>query len=390
MTNEKTVKEPLIRIVKREGVSVGKNLLINASAIIIALLITSLFCSLSSTRVNNPLEMFSSMFTGVFGSSRKIWTVLRNAALLLGVSLALLPAFRMKFWNLGANGQIVIASLVAFAFMRYGHFNGGSNVVVMILATVCSIGAGILWAVIPAVFKAFFRTNETLFTLMMNYIAQGLVTVMITVWEPKGSGSLSPIDDYALFDIINPQFLTILVVAIITVIMYFYLTKSKHGYELSVVGESENTARYAGINVKKVAIRTLVLSGAICGIIGLLLTASINHTVSTSIHKNMGFTAIMSAWLANFNPLVTIGTSFLIIFISTGMAEVRQNFGFTNDAIGNVALGLIYFFIIACQFFVNYKIVFRGHKEKTVQIVTYQKKAAPEQQAKTDEKGGNN
>ena len=390
MTNEKTVKEPLIRIVKREGVSVGKNLLINASAIIIALLITSLFCSLSSTRVNNPLEMFSSMFTGVFGSSRKIWTFLRNAALLLGVSLALLPAFRMKFWNLGANGQIVIASLVAFAFMRYGHFNGGSKVVVMILATVCSIGAGILWAVIPAVFKAFFRTNETLFTLMMNYIAQGLVTVMITVWEPKGSGSLSPIDDYALFDIINPQFLTILVVAIITVIMYFYLTKSKHGYELSVVGESENTAKYAGINVKKVAIRTLVLSGAICGVIGLLLTASINHTVSTSIHKNMGFTAIMSAWLANFNPLVTIGTSFLIIFISTGMAEVRQNFGFTNDAIGNVALGLIYFFIIACQFFVNYKIVFRGHKEKPVQIVTYQKKATPEQQAKTDEKGGNN
>ena len=386
MTNEKTVKEPLIRIVKREGVSVGKNLLINASAIIIALLITSLFCSLSSTRVNNPLEMFSSMFTGVFGSSRKIWTFLRNAALLLGVT----PAFRMKFWNLGANGQIVIASLVAFAFMRYGHFNGGSKVVVMILATVCSIGAGILWAVIPAVFKAFFRTNETLFTLMMNYIAQGLVTVMITVWEPKGSGSLSPIDDYALFDIINPQFLTILVVAIITVIMYFYLTKSKHGYELSVVGESENTARYAGINVKKVAIRTLVLSGTICGVIGLLLTASINHTVSTSIHKNMGFTAIMSAWLANFNPLVTIGTSFLIIFISTGMAEVRQNFGFTNDAIGNVALGLIYFFIIACQFFVNYKIVFRGHKEKPVQIVTYQKKATPEQQAKTDEKGGNN
>lgn len=338
----------------------NKRILINACAILAALLITSIFCTLSSSRVNNPLEMFGSMFTGVFGSKRKIWSFLRDIALLLGVSLALLPAFKMKFWNLGANGQIVIACLVSFTFMRSGHVDGGSPFLIMFLATVCGIAAGIVWALIPALFKAFFRTNETLFTLMMNYIAQGLVTVMITVWEPKGSGSLSPVDDYALFEIGNPQILTILTVALITVVMFFYLTKSKHGYELSIVGESENTARYAGISVKKVMIRTLILSGAICGVIGVLLTASINHTVSVSIHKNMGFTAIMTAWLAGFNPLLTIGTSALIVFITMGMGEVRQNFGFTNDAIANVALGIIYFSIIACQFFMNYKIIVRG------------------------------
>ena len=368
MTNEKPVKEPFIRIVKREGVSLQKSLLINAIAILAALIVTSIFCAISSTRVNNPLEMFSSMFTGVFGSGRKIWNFLRDAMLLLGVSLALLPAFKMKFWNLGANGQIVISALVAFAFMRMGHTNGGSKFFIVLLACVCGVGAGIAWAVIPALFKAFFRTNETLFTLMMNYIAQGLVTVMITVWEPKGSGSLSPVDDYALFQLGNPQLLTIIVVALITVVMYFYLKQSKHGYELAIVGESQNTARYAGISVKMVTIRTLILSGAICGIIGVLLTASINHTVSISIHKNMGFTAIMTAWLANFNPLATIGTSFLIVFINVGMGEVRQNFGFTNDSIGNVALGLIYFCIIACQFFVNYKVIFRNHKTTMEEI----------------------
>ena len=362
MTNDKAVKEPLIRVVKREGVSIGKNLAINSIAILTALFLVSIFCAVYSTRTSNPFEMFAAMFTGAFETKRKFWNFLRDAALLLGVALALLPAFKMKFWNLGANGQIIIACLVAFAFMRLGHNTGANKLVIILSAIVLSVLAGIAWAVIPAIFKAFFRTNESLFTLMMNYIASGLVTVMITIWEPKGSGSLSPIDDYALIVLGNPQLLTILTVAIISVIVYFYLTKSKHGYELSIVGESENTARYAGISVRRVTIRTLVLSGAICGVIGLLLAGSINHNVSEVAHNNMGFTAIMAAWLANFNPLATIGTSFLIVFISTGMGQASQDFGFTSDAISKVALGFIYFFIIACQFFANYRIIFRGGK----------------------------
>ena len=340
-----------------------KTLLIYGGAIIIGLFAVSIFCAVSSEDVNNPMEMFSSMLSGAFGTERRFWLFLRDGALLLGVSLALLPAFKMRFWNLGANGQIVISCLVCYAILKWASEKDVSNAVVVLLMIVAGVGAGIAWAVIPAVFKAFFGTNETLFTLMMNYIAQGLVTVMITVWAPTGSGSLSPIDNYGLPDVLNKYFLPVLVITVITVFMFFYLSKSKHGYELAVVGESEKTAKYAGINVKLVTIRTLILSGAVCGIVGVLLAGGVNHNVSTASHANMGFTAIMTSWLANFNPLVTIATSFLITFISSGMGQVRQDFGFYNDAIANVALGVVYFFIIACYFFINYKLVFKNSKK---------------------------
>lgn len=360
MTNERSVKEPLFHIVRRESLPLWKKLSIYAGAILIALFLVGVFCAVSSSRHKTPFDMFSSTFNGVFGSERRIWIYFRAAMLLLGVSLALLPAFKMKFWNLGANGQIVISALVCYAFMNWGNNTGASNAVVVIFMIAGGLLAGIIWAVVPALFKAFFRTNETLFTLMMNYIAQGLVTVMITVWASKGSGSLPSINRYGLPNIGGKSYLlSIIVVAVITVFMYFYTTKSKHGYELSLVGESENTARYAGINVKKILIRTLVLSGAICGIVGILLAGSINHNVSTTAHSNMGFTAIMTVWLADFNPLATIGTCFLITFISTGMGQVKQDFGFTNDALTNVALGVTYFLIIACFFFINYRVIFR-------------------------------
>ena len=395
MTGNKTVHEPLFHVVKREDMSVGKKLLIYAAAFVGGLLLVSIFCALCSEDTNNPFEMFTSMFDGVFGTQRRFWVFLRDGALLLGVSLALLPAFRMKFWNLGANGQIVISCLVGYALMRWGEESGVSNAVVVILMIICCVGVGIIWAAIPAVFKAFFKTNETLFTLMLNYIAEGLVTVMITIWAPKGSGSLSPITEYGLPSIINAQFLPILVVTLLTVVMVFYLNKSKHGYELAVVGESENTAKYAGMNVKFITIRTLILSGAICGLIGLLLVGGINHSVNPTSHAGMGFTAIMTSWLANFNPLVTIVTSFLIIFISLGMGQVRQDFGFYNDAIANVALGIVYFFIIACHFFINYRLVFRSSKRPDEDSFIMNRKAPkkkPETEIKetTEEKQGGN
>ena len=361
---ENKVREPLFHVVKREGLPIWKTLLIYAAAIVGGLLLVSIFCAITSEDVNNPFEMFTSMIDGVFGTERRIWLFVRDGALLLGVSLALLPAFKMRFWNLGANGQIVISCLVCYAIMNWANTSETpiSNVVVVIMMILFGVGAGILWAVIPAVFKAFFKTNETLFTLMMNYIAQGLVSVMITIWAPKGSGSLSPIGDYGLPNVINAYLLPILVITLVTVFMYFYLGKSKHGYELAVVGESEKTAKYASINVKVVTIRTLILSGAICGIVGLLLAGSVNHNVSETTHGNMGFTAIMTSWLAGFNPLITIATAFLITFISAGMTQVKMDFGFYSDAISNVALGTIYFFIIACHFFINYKLVFRNSK----------------------------
>ena len=156
--------------------------------------------------------------------------------------------------------------------------------------------------------------------------------------------------------------LIILVGALITAFMTIYLKYSKHGYELAVVGDSQNTARYIGINVKKVIIRTLVLSGAICGLVGLLLTSAMSHTIGVNTVNNMGFTAIMTTWLANCNPLMIIGSCALVAFVTKGMEQVRMDFGMTNDSIANLIIGVVYFFIIACAFFTQYKIIFKKKK----------------------------
>ena len=365
MMRDKDVREPLFHIVKRDDMKASKKVAVYAIALVIALVLTSVFCSLSSKNNNSPIDMIISLFSGAFGTERKIFLFLRDTALLLIVALALIPAFKMKFWNLGANGQITISSLACYACMISLKDSAISEFIYVIILIAASITAGIIWALIPAIFKAFFKTNETLFTLMMNYIAAGLVTVMITVWFPKGSGSVEPIErGIPAIGAEHRFILVILLGALVTAIMYFYLSRSKHGYEISVVGESENTARYAGMNVKKVVIRTLILSGAICGLVGLLLTGCISKTVSTNLVDNRGFTAIMAAWLGKFNPFIVIGTSAFITFISRGAAQVKQDFGFTNDALASTVLGVIYFFIIGCEFFLSYKLIFREKKNR--------------------------
>ncbi len=353
---EHTKKEPFFHIVKRHSVTLKQKIIFYAIAIILSLLLGGIICALFSGR--NPFGFFGSLFSGAVGTSRRIWLLLQETALLLGVSLALAPAFKMKFWNLGGNGQILMGCLSYVAAMFY---LGGKihDSLVIIIGLLAGILAGAIWALIPAIFKAFFNTNESLFTLMMNYIASGLVATFITIWVDGGSGVLKPIESGNIPEIFKPQFLTVLVFFLIAGVMYAYLKYSKHGYEISVVGESKNTAKYIGINVRKVIIRTMIISGAIAGLVGAFLGGAINHTVSTESASNMGFTAIMTAWLGTFNPLTMIASCVFIAFVSRGMIQVRKDFKFTNDAIANIVIGIIYFAVIAVTFFMSYKVVFR-------------------------------
>ena len=350
-------KEPLLRLVKRDALPAGKVVLIYAIAIVASLVLSAIICSLFSTK--NPAAFFSALFDGAFGSKRRIWLLLQDTALLLGVAVALVPAFKMKFWNLGGNGQILVGCLAAIACMFY---LGGKlpDPVLILVMTLASIVAGAVWGVLPAIFKAYFGTNESLFTLMLNYIATGLVSMFITIWVKSGSGVLAPLSAGNFPDLFGSKYLlTVLVFFVLAILMYVYLKFTKHGYEIAVVGDSPNTAKYIGIDVGRVIIRTMILSGALSGIVGLFLAGGIHHTISTASANNMGFTAIMATWLAAFNPLVMIGTCFFIIFISRGMVEVRGTFGFTNDSIANIVIGLVYFCVIACSFFITYRVVFR-------------------------------
>lgn len=360
--NKTSLKEPFIRIVKRDKIKIQNIILIYAIAIVIGLLLSGFISMMFSQKGFG--DFFKSLFDGALGSERKIWLLLQDTALLLGVSMALLPAFKMKFWNLGGNGQILIGCLGAIACMFYLGGKVADSIIIPIML-VASVAAGAIWAVIPAIFKAKFNTNESLFTLMMNYIAQGLVSVCITTWVKSGSGVLAPIQYGNIPDIGNKYLLPIILFTAITIFMYVYLRSSKHGYEISVVGESVNTAKYVGIKVDKVIVRTMILSGAIAGLVGFVLAGSINHTISIVSANNMGFTGIMSTWLASFNPLMIIVTSLFITFISKGMTEVRKTFMFTNDAISNIVVGILYFAVIVCSFFINYRFVFRK-KQKEV------------------------
>ena len=320
----KAKKEPLIHITKRASVSTTRAILVRVIAVAVALAFTGIFVSLLAKK--SAIEVFISMFNGVFKTKRKIMRLLQGIAILLSISLAITPAFKMKFWNCGAEGQVLMGGLATAACMFYfgGKLSTGALVLVMFLASVL---AGAIWAVIPAIFKAFWGTNETLFTLMLNYVAIQMVCFCINIWVPSGSATLLPMWDYGLPKLFGKSYwLNVVIVAIITAIMYIYLKYTKHGYEISVVGESENTAKYVGINVKKVIIRTVAISGAVCGITGLLLVGGTDYTISENTAGGQGFTAIMVSWLAKFNPLYMILTTFLVVFLKNGTSQVADDF----------------------------------------------------------------
>ncbi len=360
---KETTHEPLFHVTKRDVFPWKKSVMIRVIAFAAALL----FCALVSLLVigANPVDFFSAIFKGSFGTPRRIWKLLKDIAILLCISLAVTPAFRMRFWNIGAEGQVLVSALACSACMYY---LGGKipEVLLILLMFVCSIAAGALWGLIPAVFKSLWNTNETLFTLMMNYVATYLVAFALIKWTPDGSSSLGILPHGHLPKIFNEYLLIIIVVLVLMVGMYIYLNTSKHGYEVSVVGESEKTARYIGINVKKVVIRTMVLSGAICGLAGFLIVGGLDHSVTTETVGGRGFTAIMVSWLAKFNPFLMLLTSFLLVFLDQGAAQISQDFDISS-AFPDIVVGIILFFIIGSEFFIRYKLNFRkSHKKAAV------------------------
>ena len=347
--------EPLIHITKRSNMTMMKAIVIRAIAILVSVIVMSLLMVILAKE--NPFTLLASMFDGAFGNSLRIWVLFSDTAILLGISLALTPAFKMKFWNCGGEGQVMIGSLIAAMMML---FVGNSIPFPWLIAStaVLSILIGAIWGLIPAIFKAKWNTNETLFTLMMNYIAIQCVTYFLKLFG-NAQGNLEPMPQFAIPKIFGGSyFLNIALILVICAVMYVYLRFSKQGYEISVVGESENTARYIGINVPKVIIRTMIISGALCGLIGFLLVANGSCSVTTTIAGGRGFTAILVSWLGKFNPLYMVLTSFLVIFLQKGTSFMGETYRL-DTSMADIFIGVVLLFIIGCEFFINYKINFR-------------------------------
>ena len=374
---DNTVKEPLIHLSKREDMSFGKKWLVRIIAILLSLIVCAGFIFIIIKM--NPVEVYEGIVEGAVGTGRRFWVTARDALTLLCVAVAVTPAFKMKFWNIGGEGQILIGGIAAtfVSFLVNDSIpqwillilmalagNALPTGLLLVLMFVCSFIAGEIWGIIPAFFKARWNTNETLFTLMLNYVAMQVVTFCIVYWEnPAGSNSVGIINAPTRAGWLPQLFgldygWNLAIVLLLTVLMFIYMKRTKHGYEIAVVGESENTARYAGINVGKVIVRTVGISGGIAGIAGFILVSGSSHTISTSTAGGRGFTAIIVAWLAKFNVWAMAVIAFLLVFMQQGAIQIATQYNLNENA-SEVITGIILFFVIGCEFFINYKLEFR-------------------------------
>ena len=361
MSDNKKVREPLVRLSKRASIVWWKAWIIRATAIIAGFLLGAVI--IYALTDCSPIKVFKSLFDGTFGTERRTWFTLQQTAMLLCIALAVTPAFKMRFWNIGAERHVLAGAHAAVTCIVYIE-DMIPNWLLLLIMVASSVIAGMIWALIPAFFKAKWNTNETLFTLMMNYIAMQLVAFMIMVWVPNGS-SVLPTQDFGwLPPVFDKKYLfSILVVVVLAVLMFIYLKSTKHGYEISVVGESENTAKYIGINVKTVILRTLAISGAICGIAGFLIVAGAEHTITKDTAGGNGFTAIIVSWMSKFNPLIMALSSLLIVFLQQGSAKIAETYSLSNS-ISDIVTGVVLFFVIGCEFFINYKLIVRHSTKK--------------------------
>jgi ABC-type uncharacterized transport system permease subunit len=354
---------PLIRLAKRDAMPARQVWSIRVASFVVAILIGAIIFLLIG---NNPLSAYGTIITGSLGKRTAIRQTVRIAIPLLGTALAIAPCFKMKFWNIGAEGQITAGAVGASYFALFWADKLPGPVLLVVMAVAGAIFGGI-WALIPAFFKTKWGTNETLFTLMMNYIIIGVVKwLQGGPWEGRPGSQIIPQFDSAA---VLPKVLGVhcgwIIVLIITVLMYFYMRYTKQGYEIAVVGESENTARYAGMNVGKIVMRTMFLSGAISGIVGFVVASGADNTLHSGVAAGVGFTAITVAWLAQLNPFAMVGISMLLAVLEKG-ADTLQTQMQVPASISDIITGVVLFCMLGCEFFINYRLIFRSkHKEVT-------------------------
>jgi len=352
---------PLLRLAKRDLMAKEKVWAIRASSFVVAIFIGALiFIAMG----NNPVEAYGTIISGSLGKKTAVRQTIKIAVPLLGTALAIAPCFKMRFWNIGAEGQITAGAVAATFFA----LNFSDTLPKPVLLLVMGIGGALLggfWALIPAFFKARWNTNETLFTLMMNYIIIGVVKwLQGGPWEGRPGSQIIPMFEK---NAVLPKVLGVhcgwIIVLVLTVLMFIYMKYTKHGYEIAVIGESENTARYAGMNVGNIIMRTMFISGAISGIVGFIVASGANGTLYDGVAAGVGFTAITVAWLAQLNPFAMIGISGLLAVLEKG-ADTLQTRMAVPASISDIITGIFLFCMLGCEFFINYKVIVRGKNKE--------------------------
>jgi len=349
-----------ISVVRRIQISKGASLVVRFLSVIGALVLGAILLALLG---HSPAAVYGELVAGAMGSATRQRETVKIAVPLLGAALAITPAFKMRFWNIGAEGQILAGGIAAsyFALFWIGRMPAAVLLVVMFIA---AVAAGGLWGLIPAAFRAKWGTNETLFTLMLNYIILGLITFLQNgPWKsPTSTFPQIPMFHASLYlpKVLGVHFGWIFFLLLVFV-MYIYMTKTQQGYELGAVGGSVDAARYAGVNVEKTMLRTMLLSGGICGAVGFFQVAGANYTLTQNTGGGVGFTAITVAWLAGLDPFAMVPICLFLAVLQKGAGAIQTTYGIPASA-SEVLTGLILFCMLAGEFFLRYRLV-RSKKE---------------------------
>ena len=360
----KTNKDPLIKISKRQNLALRYKLLLTVGAILLSLVLGGILLACLGY---NPVKFYTEMLMGNFKNASYLKLMIRALIPLLITSLGVSLAFKMRFWNIGGEGQFIIGAIIAMTFSLLIGDSLPSPLGAIVVVILGTLGGG-LYALFVAVLKVRFNTNETLMTLMLNYVALYIASYMLKTdffaLQGQGVPSFKVIAESLWLTEINIgkfSFDTALFIAVaLTIILFVYFRQSKQGYELNVVGDSPNTAKYAGMKVNKIVLRTMFLSGAIIGMAGALKLcgSSAGHTFSANISGGVGWTSIIVAWLAKLNPVGIFVASLLMSILERGCSFARTSLGI-SDAMSDVLQGIILFTVLASDFFINYKVSFR-------------------------------
>lgn len=355
----------MLKIVSKSEISPLKENLLRVLAVVIAFLCAAIIMYFMGY---NPLEVYKQIVFGSVGQLARFQRTVGKAIPLLVLSLGTAVAFKMKFWNIGAEGQFYLgafgASLVAF--------NAGDlpPYILIPLMFVSAFVFGGLYALIPAYLKVKFTTSETLVTLMLNYIAIAFIDFLQNgPWKDPGAQGAAKIANYPDSAILPKVFginIGWIIALVLVVIVYILLNKTKLGYEISVLGESETTAKYAGMNVTKITILTILISGGLCGLAGVIQSSSAaSISLSSQLSAGLGFTAVITTWLAKLSPPVTIITSFMFAMLIQGGSTLQIALNI-SPAMSSILQGIIIFFVLGSEFFLRYRIVYKKKAKKEV------------------------
>lgn len=358
----------LFKIIKRDNLNKRQENIIRAIAVLLSIVCAGFILLIFRL---NPLEIFKALVEGSLGTELRIKQTVIKAIPLIITSLGILVAFKMKFWNIGGEGQIVMGAMGA-SYVAL-NFSGLPQPVLLILMAVVAMIFGGIWAFIPGFFKAKMGTNETIFTLMMNYIAIKFVTYLqYGPWmDPNANGfpRVAPFTDNAVLPSLFGIHIGWVIAIICTALIFFLIKYTKLGYEITVVGESVETARYAGMNISKVIMVAMMISGGLCGLVGMIQASAIEKTLVSSISCGYGFTAIITAWLARLNPIATffVCIAFAMLLQGGAFIQVAMN---VPSAVADIVQGTVLFFVLGSEFFLQYKVSlthkFRNSKEGQV------------------------